>query len=177
MTSFAEAEFGIRQLHARYTDAVWRKDAAAFADCFTAEGEWRISGQIFRGRRQIEESIARILANFQRVLITFRTPILEVKEGVASGRTYITEQCAWKNGNTNISIGLYFEHFIQDNDRWQFSWRLFQQHYRGPPDLGGTFFDNPDYGPPPAMPLEDALPADTATKRWGIGEEPALISP
>lgn len=168
MTDFVVAEAQIRQLHARYTDAVWRKDYAAFGDCFTSDAQWRISGQLFAGRADITAAIERILGNFKRVLITFRTPILDVGTGAATGRTYVTEHCAWKNGNTNISIGRYYEHFVDEGDRWRFAWRLFQLHYRGAPDLTGTFFDNPDYGAPPGMPELDANTEDHASARWGI---------
>jgi ketosteroid isomerase-like protein len=168
MTDFAAAEAGIRQLHARYTDAVWRKDADAFARCFTEDGEWRISGMVLKGRPQIAETIERILANFTRVLITFRTPLLDLGDGVASGRTYIDERCAWANGNTNISIGRYYERFVQVDGLWLFKWRLFELHYRGPPDMTGTFFDHPDLGPPPAMPPLDAATEDMATARWKL---------
>ncbi|MEJ5978142.1 SgcJ/EcaC family oxidoreductase [Novosphingobium sp. PS1R-30] len=170
MSDFVAAEAGIRQLHERYTDAVYRQDFDAFADCFTETGEWRISGMVLQGRAQIRETIAAILARFTRVLISFRTPILHVGEGVASARTYIDERCAWKNGDTNISMGLYYEHFVEQDGRWLFDWRLFQMLYRGDPDLTGTFYDFPDYGPPPAMPPRDALPEDTATARWGIAK-------
>jgi uncharacterized protein (TIGR02246 family) len=167
-TDLAAAEAGIRQLHAAYTDAVWRQDFDAFADCFTPDGEWRISGRVFSGRAEIRENIERILSNFVRVLISFRTPSLQVGEGVATGRTYIDERCAWKNGNTNISIGRYYEHFVEDGDRWRFAWRLFELHYRGAPDFTGTFFDHPDYGAPPAMPPLDANTEDMASARWGL---------
>ncbi len=168
MTRLAVAECGIRQLHARYTDAVWRQDLDAFADCFTPEGEWRISGRVFRGRAEIRESIRQILGNFKRVLISFGTPIIEVAETTATGRTYVNERCAWKNGNTNISIGRYYERFVLDEDRWRFAWRLFQLHYRGPADLTGPFFDNPDYCAPPGMPGLDALTEDHASARWQL---------
>ncbi|MDE2596693.1 MAG: nuclear transport factor 2 family protein [Sphingomonadales bacterium] len=170
MTTLAEADAGIRQLHARYTDAVWRKDAQAFADCFTEDGEWRISGMVLKGRAEIEATIARILANFEAVLISFRTPLLDVSQSRATGRTYIDERCAWKNGNRNISIGRYYEYFVEQGGIWRFEWRLFELHYRGPPDMTGTFFDHPDYGPPPAMPPRDAETPDMAKVRWGIGE-------
>ncbi len=168
MNDFVAAEAGIRDLHQRYTDAVWRQDFDAFADCFAQDGEWRISGMALKGRAQIKETITAILGRFNHVLISFRTPILEVGDGVASGRTYIDEKCAWKNGDTNISMGIYYEHFVREEGRWRFQWRLFQMLYRGDPDLTGTFYDFPDYGPPPGMPPRDALPADTATARWGI---------
>ena len=168
MTDLVIADTGIRQLHARYTDAVWRHDYDAFADCFIKDADWRISGRVFRGRAEIRDAIERILGNFRRVLISFGTPSLTVGDGAATGRTYITEKCAWKNGNTNISIGRYYEHFVDEGDRWRFSWRLFQLHYRGPPDLSGTFFDNPDYGPPPGMPALDANTDDHASARWRL---------
>lgn len=168
MTTLADAQAGIRDLHERYTDAVWRKDFDAFAGCFTEDGEWRISGRVFRGRTEIRNGIAIILDNFVRVLISFRTPILQVGDGRASGRTYIDERCAWKNGNRNISIGRYYEHFVEEGERWLFSWRLFELHYRGDADLNGTFFDHPDFGPPPAMPPLDANTEDMASKRWNL---------
>jgi SnoaL-like domain len=168
MTSLAEAQAGIRDLHARYTDATFRKDYDAFARCFTADGEWRISGRLFKGPVEIRDGIAAILDNFVRVLITFRTPILSVGQGVASGRTYVDERCAWANGNTNIAIGIYYEHFAEVDGVWLFSWRLFQRHYTGPPDMTGTFDEQPDYGPPPAMPPMDANTGDMASVRWNL---------
>jgi len=51
---------------------------------------------------------------------------------VAHGRTWIDERCAWQNGDTNIAIGLYYEHFVEHGDRWLFKWRMFETHYRGP---------------------------------------------
>jgi ketosteroid isomerase-like protein len=168
MTDFATAEAGIRELHERYTDAVWRQDFDAFGQCFAEDGEWRISGMALKGRSQCQETFTAIMARFNRVLISFRTPILEVGEGTAFGRTYIDERCAWKNGDTNISVGIYYERFVEQRGRWLFQWRLFQMLYRGDPDFTGTFYNFPDFGPPPNMPPLDAVPEDTATARWGI---------
>ena len=39
MTDFLMAEAGIRQLHSRYIDSVYRKDFAAFGDCLGAFGD------------------------------------------------------------------------------------------------------------------------------------------
>lgn len=168
MTGFAAAEAGIRQLHARYTDAVWRQDAEAFANCFTPDGEWRISGMVLKGRPQIAETIARILGNMHRVLFTYRTASLDVGDGIATARAYIDERCAWKNGDTNIAIGRYYERLVEQDGEWFFNWRLFELHYRGAPDMTGTFFDHPDLGPPPAMPPLDATTEDMATQRWNL---------
>jgi uncharacterized protein (TIGR02246 family) len=168
MVDLIAAERGIRDLHARYTDAVFRKDFDAFAECFTKDGEWRISGRVLRGRDEIKQTIAIILDKFIRVFITFRTPILDVVDGEVVARTYIDEKCAWKNGNTNIAIGHYYERFAEEDGRWRFTWRLFETLYRGDPDLTGDFFDRTDYGPPPGMPARDATTEDMASARWGL---------
>jgi hypothetical protein len=156
MTDFLVAESGIRQLHACYTDAVWRKDYEAFGDCFTEDAEWRISGMILRGRLEIVDTIKQFMSRFRRVLVTLRTPILEIGNGTASGRTYLSEQSVLSDGRPYGPLGIYYERFVDQGDRWRFSWRLFQTNYSGPPDMSGTLFDNPDYGAPPAMPPLDA---------------------
>jgi uncharacterized protein (TIGR02246 family) len=168
MTDLIAAEAGIRQLHARYTDATWRKDANAFAGCFAEDGEWRISGRVFRGREEIASAISMILDKFIRVLISFRTPIVSLSDTGVTARTYIDEKCAWKNGERNISIGTYYEHFVEQDGLWLFKWRLFEMYYRGPDDFSGTWYEHPDRGPPPAMPPLDANTEDMATTRWGI---------
>ena len=58
MTDFAATEAAIRQLHARYVDAVWRKDYVAFGDCFTTDAEWRIAGMVLHGRAEIVATLA-----------------------------------------------------------------------------------------------------------------------
>ena len=168
LTSLTEADAGIRQLHARYVDAVFRKDARAFGDCFTETCEWRISGMVFRGRAEIEEAITGILSKASRVYMSFGTPILEVFERRAAARTYVNERCVWNDGKTNISIGRYYEHIAQQQDRWRFAWRVFQLHYSGPPDLTGAWHEHEDYGPPPGMPPLDTLPGDHASAKWGM---------
>lgn len=171
MTDFAAIQAGILDLHARYTDAVWRKDAQGFAECFTTDGEWRISGRVMRGRAEIADTIGAIMNNFVAVLFTYRTPVLDITGSEVTGRAMVDERCAWKNGDRNIAIGRYYERFALEDGRWRFSWRLFELHYRGPPDMTGTFFDHPDIGPPPAMPPLDWATQDMASQRWNLPPE------
>jgi uncharacterized protein (TIGR02246 family) len=154
------AEVGIRQLHARYTDAIWRKDFEAFGELFTDDAEWRFAGMVARGRGEIVENFRRMAGGFSRVLVTLNAPILEVHSGTAIGRTYVTERAVLSDGKPFAPIGIYYERFVDEGGRWRFAWRFFQTYYAGPPDLSGAFFDNPDYGVPPHMPAHDELPAD-----------------
>jgi ketosteroid isomerase-like protein len=159
MNTIATIESAIRQLHARYADAVWRKDYVAFANCFDEEAEWRISGMVLRGRPQITSTIEKLMSNFQRVLMSFGTPIVQVDQsGAVSSRTYSLEQYATGGGPGGCAIGTYFERFIERDGKLLFAWRLFQLEYMGPADLSGSFFPTPDYGAPPNMPALDAVP-------------------
>jgi hypothetical protein len=156
MGDFADTEAAIRQLHARYADAVWRADYDTFADCFVEDAEWRVGGRIMRGRAEIVANLKRLRPLCYRILMTFRTPILEIGKGTASARTYVTENNAFIDGRPGSSVGIYYERFVHHPDRWRFTWRLFQTHYLGKADITGPFFENPDWGPPPNMPPLDA---------------------
>lgn len=158
MTAFIVAESAIRQLQARYADAVWRKDYAAFGDCHTDGCEWRVGGKVLRGRSEIVANLKRLESYFSRSLMTFRTPIPTVENGTAFGRTYVTEQDVLTDGRAVTPIAASFDRFVDQGDQWRISWSFFQMHYYGPPDYSGTFIDNPDYGPHPAMPPMDAVP-------------------
>jgi len=158
MGDYRDAEFGIRQMHARYVDAVFRKDYTAFADCFTEDAEWRIAGEINRGRAQIVDFLKDKMDNFHRVIMTFRTPIIhDLTERTALARTYVTEQNGFRSGRPGSTVGLYYERLeVDNNGTWRRSWSLFQLFYMGPSDLTGSYFEQPDYGAPPGFPPLDA---------------------
>jgi uncharacterized protein (TIGR02246 family) len=161
MTDFVEAECRIRQLHAKYADSVWRQDFETFGECFAEDCEWRIGGAILKGRQKIVEYNRELFTTkFKKLFITLRTPVLEVGDGVASGRTYFSAQNLMADGSGFAPLGVYYERFrLEADGQWRFAWRLFQTLYSGPADLSGTFHDQPEFGPPPGMP-----PLDVETK-------------
>jgi ketosteroid isomerase-like protein len=159
MSELLLAAEGIRQLHSRYVDAVWRKDWDAFEDCWTEDAQWKIAGNVFNGRAEIVDFLHRSMANFHRVIMTFRNPIIDkVENGTAQCRTYCSEQNGFKNGRPGQTVGIYFERLRAcDDGRWRRSFALFQLWYMGPPDMTGSYFEQPDYGAPPAFPPDDAV--------------------
>lgn len=163
MTGFADTLAQVMQLHARYSDAVIRRDATAFGDCFTENAEWRISGMLLAGRAGAVERIERTFLDARSVFIEFGTPMLDVgASGEISARTYMNERCTWNDGNTNIVLGRYFERYEWAGERLRFSWRLWQGLYIGPADLTGAYYEAADYGAPPAMPGPDEMPPPMA---------------
>lgn len=163
MTDFLVAESGIRQLHAHCVEAIWRKDGDAFANCFTEDGEWKIAGLHMRGRAEIRSTFERLLGRCERVLTLLSTPILDVGDGAAFGRTYVFEHAKMADGSGAKTIGIYYERFVEEAGSWKFKWRHWSLQYRGPADFSEPFYDSPDYGPHPGMPGAD----DPTTVRRG----------
>jgi SnoaL-like domain len=64
---FISADCGIRQLHARFADSVWRQDADEFSGCFGNDGEWKIAGMVMRGRTEIADACVRMLGRCSHI--------------------------------------------------------------------------------------------------------------
>jgi uncharacterized protein (TIGR02246 family) len=155
MSEFLIAEGGIRQLHARAIDAVWRKDAQGFADCFAERGEWKIAGVHMRGRSDIAGTFARLLGLGERVVLTAGIPMLEVNNDTAIGRVQCVEFAKMMDGTSAMTVGIYYDRYVQEKGKWLFQWRHWAMQYRGPTDLSAQFQKTTDYGPFPNMPGPD----------------------
>lgn len=155
MIDLQAAEFAIRQLHARYADALWRKDPQSFGDLFAEGAEWKVAGMHLRGREEIRSTFASFMQHTGRTLMTFRTPIVDLVDGVVQSRTYVTESNKFADGRSAETIGVYYERFTQEGGRWLFGFRHWNLCYIGPPDLSAHFYDVREYGPPPGFPGPD----------------------
>lgn len=78
MTDFVATECGIRQLYARFADAVWRQDGDDFAACFAVDGEWKIAGMHMHGRAEIGEACTKLLGRCARIHLLTGLPIIEL---------------------------------------------------------------------------------------------------
>ena len=155
MTDLSTIDFPIRQLHARFIDAVWRKDASAFGQCFSRSGEWKIAGMHLRGRDEVAQTFARLLGGCQRVQITSGPALLDIAQGEIVARANVTELAKMNDGSGAITLGVYFDRYVEEDGYWRFAWRHWALHYRGPFELSAELVDCPDYGPPPGMPGAD----------------------
>ena len=165
MSEFAAAEAGVRQLQARYIDAVWRMDFSAVGDCFTDDAEWRVAAfkdgktaasgvvdVVIKGRANCVEFFRDSCGPFIRIYMTLQTPILKVNGDTAIGRTYVTERNARKDKEPFFSTAIYYDRFVRQGDRWRYAIHHFQLQFMGAPDMTGQFMDAKDYGPPFGMP-------------------------
>lgn len=155
MTEFIIAESGIRQLHARFSDAVFRRDAEAFVQCFADDGEWKLAAMHMRGREEIHRTFGLLLGATEKVHLILGLPILEVTGSTAIGRISCTEFTKMPDGSSALAVGIYYDRYIEVDGRWLFQWRHFGLQYRGPMDMSADMVESPDYGPFPGMPEAD----------------------
>lgn len=158
-TDILFADFGIRQLHGRYVDAVWRQDGAAFADCFTEDAEWLIAGLHARGRAQAVENFGRLVGPAARVLMLLGMPTLDIAADgrSATGRINVTEILKRRDGEGARTLGVYYDSYAAGADgRWRFARRQWQRFYYGAADFSGPLDEGLDYGAPPAMPAAES---------------------
>lgn len=142
------AEFAIRQLHARYAEAVFRKDAEAFAACWHEQAEWHIAGCHAVGRQAIAELFARLIGPSRRVLMQAGAPLLAFGGPEITGRVHVTELVKRDEGEALRTIGVYDDRYRGQGTDWHFAERRWMLFYRGPVDLSGDLLDPPGYGPP-----------------------------
>jgi uncharacterized protein (TIGR02246 family) len=156
MGETSDVETAIRQLYARYVDAVWRRDVEAFVACFAADAEWNIAGRRLRGHDEIGSGFLAFMAPAERVMMQLGPPAIDVgAPTTATGRTLVSELIKLLDGRAMRTIGVYYDRFVRQGGHWRFGWRHWSLTYYGPPDFSGAYYDSPDFGPPPAMPPRD----------------------
>ena len=155
MTDLIAADVGIRQLHARFADAVWRQDSQEFSGCFARDGVWKIAGMQIVGREKIAEACTTMLGRCSHIHIITGLPILALVDGGAKGRLNMTEFARMQDGSTAMTIGWYHDDYVEENGQWCFKRRHWSMKYRGSPDLMGHFADTPNYGAFPDGPSVD----------------------
>jgi uncharacterized protein (TIGR02246 family) len=153
--AFLLAESGIRQLWARYSDAVWRKDFAAFGDCFTEDAVWKIAGMTVHGRAEIVERFAASVDPSHKVMLRFSVPLVTIVEGGASARTQVSELIKRNDGSAQRTLAVYYDRCAERDGVWRFRRHHFNLYYLGPPDLSAPYLDVLEYGPPPGFPGDD----------------------
>ena len=155
MSDFLNVDCGVRQLHGRFMDAVWRQDATSFAECFAKQGEWKIAGMHMRGRDEIGEACGKLLGRCEKIQLVTLPAILEGGDGKAAGRVHMIEFAKMLDGSSAMTFGIYHDRYVEEDGQWRYAWRHWAFKYRGPADLSAAFIDTPDYGPFPAMPGDD----------------------
>jgi uncharacterized protein (TIGR02246 family) len=137
------AETEIRALVARYSDAVIRHDANAWGDTWADAAEWHILGSCTSGRDEIVSHWTELMAGIPFVVLFPVFGLVEVSDGdQATGRWYVHE-LSKRPSRSTLTIGVYHDRYVHEDDAWRFAVRRFDILYTGPPDLSGESFPFP----------------------------------
>ncbi len=132
-------ELALRELVARYADAVCRRDTAAWRATWAADGEWQIMGQTVQGRDEIVALWERFMAGIPQVIQIPHEGLIEIDGARASLRWYVTEQGKLADGSALVMTGVYLDECVKEDEVWLFAKRVFHSLYSGPPDLSADF--------------------------------------
>lgn len=147
------AELAIRNLVARYADAVHRRDAADWGATWAADAVWDMPDManpggraLTHGRDAITASWQAIMAGFPHVMHMVHTGEVRIDGHSGSGRWYLSEQVQDRRGQVLQFYGVYNDRYAAVDGRWLFARRTFDILYMGPATLPGSLFPHPNAG-------------------------------
>jgi len=132
-------ELALRDLMARYVDAVNRHDEQQWIDTWAEDGVWNLLGNPVAGRDNILALWRQMMATFEFALLLPSSCLFEVNGDAASGHWYLHEHTRDLEGNRTTIVSRYDDTYLRRDGRWYFARRDYLFIYNGPPDLSGTF--------------------------------------
>ena len=132
-------ELAIRDLNARYIDAVNRYNKDDWAATWSSTATWNLMGMEVDGRDAIVELWTNAMSGFEFAIMMLNSGTITVEGNSARGRWYITEHLKMADGSSNMTLGVYDDEYGCEDGNWLFTRRSYQVIYQGPPDLSGNF--------------------------------------
>jgi uncharacterized protein (TIGR02246 family) len=122
-------ELEIRNVVQRYADAASRRDAAAVASTFTADGQWESPGLgTYRGRDALVPFFTTMLQDWNAFIQGLQSGLVvfdATDSGRARGRWFVQETGQRPEG-ANISVaGVYHDEYLRDAGEWRISHRRY----------------------------------------------------
>ena len=134
-----EDEMALRNLMARYSDAVNRVDADAWIATWAEDVVWNLLGNPVSGKDNILALWKQMMSSFEFALMLPSTCLFEVDGDTASGHWYLTEYTRDPEGAASTVLSRYTDTYTRKEGQWLFQSRDYSFIYNGPADLSGTY--------------------------------------
>jgi ketosteroid isomerase-like protein len=132
-----EDELAIRNLLARYGDAVCRRDASAWIATWAPDCTWDLGrGRVTRGREATLALWRESIAKYPWVAQLPASGVVELIDGQVRGTWYVLELNRLPDGSGVMHLGHYRDSYVRTEDGWRFGTRRFHLVYRGGMDAG-----------------------------------------
>jgi len=130
-------ELAIRDLVARYADAVNRHAEEDWAATWAPDGVWKMMGNTLEGRDAVVGMWRGAMGFFSFVVQLIHSGTVEIEGETARGRFYLTEMGHTAAGDKMLTIAVYHDELAKIDGHWLFTRRQFEPLYQGGPDLNG----------------------------------------
>jgi uncharacterized protein (TIGR02246 family) len=132
-----EDELAIRNLLARYADAVCRRDADAWIDTWAPDCTWDLGrGRVTHGHDETLALWRNSIAKYPWVAQLPASGTVEPAGTAIHGTWYVLELNHLADGSGVMHLGHYRDIYVRADGRWLFGVRRFHLIYRGAMDAG-----------------------------------------
>lgn len=130
----------IEALRAEFTDAVMMREPARIAALFTDDGALRMPDVPVEavGPEQIRHTAERLQDAWEYFIQTGHSGTVRLDGDDASGRTYLHELAALKDGRQGLNYGVYHDRYRRTPDGWRFAERVYEVRYFDASPLSGS---------------------------------------
>lgn len=132
-------EIGLRNLMARYVDAVNRYDGDAWIATWAEDSAWNLMGAPVEGKEAIRALWEQMMSSFEFAVLFPNSCLFEIDGDTATGHWYLHEYGRDLEGNASAILSRYLDTYIKVDGEWLFKTRTYDFIYNGPPDLSGPF--------------------------------------
>lgn len=137
--STLEDTLALKDLMARYVDAVNHYDADSWIATWAEDGVWTLMGMPVSGRDNILAFWHEMMKAFGAVIMLPNSGTFEIDGDSATGHYYLHEYTQDKEGNGSVVLSRYQDSYCKRDGRWFYQTREHTMMYNGPTDLSGSF--------------------------------------
>ena len=121
-----EDRLAIRERIESYNDAVFRKDADDWAECWAEDANWKVGDNTASGRTAIRELWVRLMEGFEAAGMYVAHGSVAVDGDTANSRSYMLEMLKGADGTERLVSGRYDDTLRRDADgKWRFTGRSY----------------------------------------------------
>jgi uncharacterized protein (TIGR02246 family) len=121
----AEDRQAIRERVDAYSDAVFRKDAEAWIECWAREAVWRLPGMEVAGRDKIKAAWVGAMGAFNLAGFFANPGSIVVEGDTATATNYTQEILILAAGGVRKIIGSYADDLVKEDGVWRFASRAY----------------------------------------------------
>lgn len=137
----AQDELAIRELAARYTDAVNRGSFVDMTRTYAGDGALIAFGKApIVGHEQLQATFAKVVADHEWVFQMTHSGIVVVDGDHAKCRWWVSENALRKDGGGTVFLGSYEDDVVRTADGWHYARRQLNAVYLGRTAFQGKTF-------------------------------------